>query len=259
MALLALEPIDRIGLLITDKRHLPPLRLRRFVGPLGRFEASGAAWSVMLKLLAGMQSSSAVWDIGCGCGLMAFELQPYLIPESGGRYVGSDIHEPSIRWCQRHITTTHFQFIHHDLYNASYNPHGSVAPENFNVSETLGLFDVVIAKSLFTHITPDMALRYLKVISDRLTAGGRCMLSCFLFNSVQETKGDIDFCYGNKHFRYAYQNRLEAAVAYQRDFFLSLVSKAGLLLTQPILRGGWFQRADALNYQDILILTRQER
>jgi 2-polyprenyl-3-methyl-5-hydroxy-6-metoxy-1,4-benzoquinol methylase len=254
LALWLLEPVDRMGLLVTGKSMLPPLRLRRFVGPVGRFEASGAEWACMLKLMAGLKSGSTIWDIGCGCGVMAMELKPYLLSAQGARYVGSDIHKPSIMWCQHHIREPHYQFIYHDLYNASYNQHGTITPANFDPGDGLGLFDVVMAKSLFTHINPDMAARYLSVISDHLAADGKCLLSCFLFDSAQTSKGEIDFAYGDDHFRYAYQNRMEAAVAYQHDYFIDMLNTAGLHLAQPILRGGWFQRIDALNYQDIVML-----
>ena len=254
--LLAVEPIDRLGLLINGKNKLPPLRLRRFVGPLNTFEASGSAWACMLKLLAGLKSNSSLWDIGCGCGLMAIELGSFLHAELGGRYVGSDIHAPSILWCQRHIKASNITFIHHDLYNASYNPNGKVALTEFSLDDTLGQFNVIMAKSLFTHITISMTERYLHLMQERLANGGMCILSAFLFNSIGTTHGSIDFCYGDNHVRYAYQNRVESAVAYNTDFFMTLVHNAGLDLARPIMRGSWFQDRDSLNYQDIVVLQR---
>ncbi len=257
VALLIAEPIDRLGLLINGKKDLPPLQLRRFVGPLSTFEASGASWACMLKLLAKLKSNSSIWDIGCGCGLMALELRSYLFPEQGSRYLGSDIHKPSIKWCQRHIKQSNFAFIHHDIQNSSYNPRGKINPVDFSLDESYGRFDVIMAKSLFTHITTPMAKRYLDIIHDHLVPHGLCLVSSFLFNSVESSHGLIDFCYGGDQFRYAYKNRIESAVAYQKDFFIELVYNAGLELAHPIISGGWAHKYDGLNFQDIVLLKRR--
>lgn len=257
VALLALEPVDRLGLLINKKGHFPPLWLRRYVGSLARFEASGAEFACLLKLLAGLKSNSALLDIGCGCGMMALELTSYIDGHEGGRYVGTDIHKPSIAWCKHHIKLAHFQFIHHDIYNASFNPKGKIDPADYQFQDTVGYFDVVMAKSLFTHITPSMAEKYLQIIYGKLTKKGTCILSCFLFDSIETSRGTIDFCYGDDHFRYAYKNRIESAVAYQKAYFLSMVDQAGLKLAQPLLRGAWFQPHNAVNFQDIVLLQQK--
>lgn len=251
---LVLEPIDRFGLLINHKTALPPLRLRRYVGSLARFEASAAEYASYLKLLANLKSDSEILDIGCGCGLLALELEDYLVAGTGGRYVGIDIHKPSIAWCQKHFSPEHFQFIHHDIFNATFNPAGYISPAEFSLSADTGLFDVIVAKSLFTHITPVMAQRYLQIINKHLKDDGVCIISAFLFDDATSAKGDIDFRYGSAEFRYAYQNRIESAVAYRHDYFLDLISSCGLMLDRPIYRGGWYQPQNALNYQDIIVL-----
>ena len=103
LTLLALWPLDYISRLINDKTDFPPLHLRRYVGPLRSFESSGAEFLSYLRLLAGLRPSDRILDIGCGCGLMALFLEDYL--DEKGAYVGVDIHRPSIRWCQKKIST----------------------------------------------------------------------------------------------------------------------------------------------------------
>src|SRR5829696_7239370 len=92
----ALEPLDLVSRVVTGKTDLPPLRLRKHVGPLRTFESSGAEFAVYLKLLCGLRSDERLLDIGCGCGLMAISLADYL--DARGRYVGVDIDRPSIDW-----------------------------------------------------------------------------------------------------------------------------------------------------------------
>jgi predicted O-methyltransferase YrrM len=86
-AYVALEPLDYVSRVINGKRDLPPLRLRRHVGPLRTFEASAAEFQTYLRLLVGLDRKESILDIGCGCGLMALALKDYL--DHDGRYVGS--------------------------------------------------------------------------------------------------------------------------------------------------------------------------
>lgn len=124
LALLLPEQIDRMGLLVTRKRRLPPLHIRRFVGLLRGFQIPGTEWARTRKLLTILNTSPALWDIGCGCGLVAIELQPYLLSDQG-----SGINKPYINCCQRRIKEPNTQFIFHHMHNASYNQHATIVPQ----------------------------------------------------------------------------------------------------------------------------------
>jgi tRNA G46 methylase TrmB len=123
-ALLALAPLDYVMRVLNRKADLPPLHLRRYVGPLRSFEASGAEFMGHLRTLAGLRPDGRVLDIGCGCGQMALHLTKYL--NEKGSYVGIDIHGPSIRWCQRNISNrrSNFEFAHIDVHKPRFQPFG---------------------------------------------------------------------------------------------------------------------------------------
>ncbi|HEU4508752.1 MAG TPA: class I SAM-dependent methyltransferase, partial [Pyrinomonadaceae bacterium] len=108
VALLALSPLDYLSRLLNHKTDLPPLHLRRYVGPLKSFESSGNEFMGYLRTLARLQPDERVLDVGCGCGQMALQLKDYL--NDRGRYVGLDIHGSSIRWCQKKIRNPNFEF-----------------------------------------------------------------------------------------------------------------------------------------------------
>jgi ubiquinone/menaquinone biosynthesis C-methylase UbiE len=113
------------------------LHLRRHVGPLRTFEASGAEFMSYLRLLLDLQANAQLLDIGCGCGLMALYLKDYL--DNNGTYTGVDIHGPSISWCTNHIKHPNFRFT-------------QIADAKLPFAAQS--FDVILLKSVFTHLRP---------------------------------------------------------------------------------------------------------
>lgn len=109
---------------------------------------------ILLKILAGLRGDSRLWDIGCGCGMLELALE-----DAGwkGPLIGTDIHKPCIRWAQNHISNRipSFEFIHADVLNDAYWPRGRLTVQEWRDSFDQGDFDVVIAKSLFTHMLPE--------------------------------------------------------------------------------------------------------
>ncbi|HKY45358.1 MAG TPA: class I SAM-dependent methyltransferase [Pyrinomonadaceae bacterium] len=258
LALLVLSPLDYVSRVLKDKRDLPPLHLRRYVGPLESFESSGAEFMDHLRLLAELRPGERVLDIGCGCGQMALHLEKYL-DENGG-YVGVDIHRPSIRWCQKNIAArrSNFQFAHIDVRNLAYNPSGSHRAETYQFPFNDRSFDLILLKSVFTHMRPPEVSNYLQEVSRLLRSNGRCLATFFLFNEEQaslalEGANDLEFKYGEGVWRYRLEQSPESAVAYDESYVMELLREHGLTLKQPVHYGRWSGQ-DGLSYQDILLL-----
>lgn len=259
---ISLTPFDYLWRAINDKRELPPLYLRRHVGPLRSFETSGAEFMAYLRLLCRLQPMERVLDIGCGCGQMALQLLDYLNPQ--GLYVGLDVHRPSIMWCSRNIESrrANFKFQYMDVESDAYNPRGRHAADSFSFAFNDREFDVILLKSVLTHMRPQGVDNYLGEISRLLSKDGRCLATLFLMNEKQrrlaaEGLNQLDFAFGDDHCRWVYKHSPESAVAYEEDFVMELLEKHGLALKQPILYGSWSGLADGLSYQDILLLERQ--
>ena len=257
--LVALGPVDYVKRVVTGKTELPPLRLRRYVGPLRSFESSGREFMDYLREIAGLQTSDRVLDIGCGCGQMALQLKDYLDENAG--YVGVDIHRPSITWCQNKIASRHknFRFAHLDVRNLAYNPNGTQPAEAYRFPFDDRSFDLILLKSVFTHMRPPDVSNYLAEVARLMKTGGRCLATFFLLNDEQaalakQGANDLVFNYGAGVWRYVHEHSPESAVAYDENFVMQLLEKYGLAVKQQIY-GRWSGREEGLSYQDILIIN----
>ena len=215
-----------------------------------------------LRLLAELQPEERVLDVGCGCGLMALYLKNYL--DASGSYVGLDIHQPSISWCQKKISTerSNFHFAHIDVRSLAYNANGKHSAETYQFPYDGHSFDVILLKSVFTHLRPPEVKNYLSEVSRLLTVKGRCLATFFLLNEgqkllAQDGKGTLAFNFGQGPWRYVYENSPESAAAYEESYVLELLKENDLKLKRPIFYGSWSGRKDGLSFQDILLLEKK--
>lgn len=252
-AYLALGPLDYVVRVINGKRDLPPLHLRRHVGPLRSFEASGAEFQTYLRLLVQLRPDESILDIGCGCGLMALTLRDFM--NDNGRYVGVDIHKPSINWCCRNIQPEHhnFEFVHLAASQRRTAPFRLPFPDH--------AFDVILVKSVFTHLRSEEAEVYLSEIARLLSERGRCLATFFLLNEQQDELkkrglNQIAFEYGDETSGYSYKNSPESAVAFRERFVMGSLEKYELSLRQPVIDGTWSGLSEGLSFQDMLLIKR---
>jgi SAM-dependent methyltransferase len=253
------SPFDALFRRINGLEKYPPIHLRRQVGCLGDIGGSGAEFVVYLKLLAGLRAGQAVWDVGCGTGFLELALE-----QAGwtGRLVGTDIHRPCIEWAQRNITTRvpAFRFIHSDIHNEAYWPQGRLSALEWLSGFAERDFDLVVAKSLITHMLPDELDLYLNAISTRLKPSGKALITCFILNPAQEelrASNQITFTRPAADARYAVRHLVApaAAVAYDESYVTGRLRQNGLEQT-AIHFGYWTGRQDGLSYQDILVVQK---
>lgn len=206
-----------------------------------------------------LQNHERVLDAGCGAGRFAVALRNYL---DLGDYVGFDIHRPAINWCRRTIETVHpnFRFTLVDVRNKHYNPRGQIRPEDFVFPCASRSVDLVFASSLFTHLTPTAADRYLGEISRVLKPGGRFVGSFFLLNdhtlSVLSRTSPSFIPLDSVH---AVQNPddIEAAVAFDEQAVQDALRKHGLIPSR-IEYGGWSFRPRSLSFQDFVLAVKPD-
>jgi SAM-dependent methyltransferase len=262
LAYICLGPLDYLARFINGKADFPPLYLRRQVGPLRTFEISGAEFMAYLRLLCKLRPTESLLDIGCGCGLMALHLADYL--DATGSYRGLDIHRPSIRWCRKHFAKyPNFNFAFMDVRSLAYNARGRYAAEDYSFDLEDRHFDLVLLKSVFTHMRPAEVDNYLRQISRILSYDGRCLMTFFLLNEEQAELArsglnQLDFKHGEGVWRYVYRNSPESAVAFHETHVLDMLRNHGLELSEPVLYGTWSGRVDGLSFQDIFLVRKRQ-
>ena len=148
------------------------------------------------------------------------------------------------------------------MKNHAYNPKGEYTADEFSFPFNDSSFDVILLKSVFTHMRPSEVDNYLQEISRLLTTNGRCLATFFLLNDQQEElakKGfnKLSFKFGDETWRYVYKNSPESAIAYKESYVIELLQKHGLVLKMPIFHGNWSGLKNGLSYQDILVLHKQ--
>ena len=240
------SPIDRLALILNGKSELPPIHLRRHSGPLNAFERAAAEYVGILSALVGFGRSSRVLDVGSGAGALAVMLKERLGPE--GRYLGLDVDRACIRWCLAHLRDDRFDFRHHNYWNATYHPQG-VRFRAWPVEA--GGEDIVVLKSVFTHmLTADVEF-YIGELKRVLSTGGSGVVTAFTYESVDSSVERL-FSHDGGGFRFARAGSPESAIAYPRDWLLGEFAKHGLAV--EFHPGFWRPGIGrTLTYQDVIV------
>jgi ubiquinone/menaquinone biosynthesis C-methylase UbiE len=172
---------------------------------------------------------SDILDIGVGCGRWAHWLRDYNFRgrQFTGTYVGVDIDEEAIAWCQKHYDAERFRFYVSTDTSVSYH-HMESSQSVYRIPLADNSFDLVFSNSLLTHLLEAEVENYLRESYRLLRAGGAMMHSHFNIENPPAT-------YGTRHtFQHQMGNALieseaqpEAAVAYHTDFLFGLCRKIG--------------------------------
>jgi len=206
----------------------------------------------------GLTPDDRVLDMGCGIGFMAVRLTKFI---DGGSFHGFDVVPTAIQWASSHITKRYpnFHFQHADLFSAHYNPHGKFKPESFTFPYEADTFSFVYALSLFTHLLPSAAERYLREMARTMKPQSTGWLTAFLVNN--EVAALIQA--GKSSLAMTPQERCwvldplfpETAVGLMEADFCGWCHSAGLKVKR-IDRGSWCGRSDYAGYQDHVVVEK---
>lgn len=235
--------------------YTPPRRLTGYVGNTD-FRTTGDEYRGYFQDLAGLAPADRVLDIGCGIGRMARVMVDVLRPP--GSYDGFDVVAEGIDWCRTHYagTPAPFGFHHADLRNALYNPQGARRPETYRFPFHDARFDLAVATSVFTHVLPATADRYLAEAARVLAPGWRLFTTWLLLPCSRMPEG---FARLDPALPVAVADPAvpEAAVAYDEPWLRHRLVAHGFTL-DTIEPGSWDGR-DVFHYQDLVVARTRDQ
>ena len=240
-----------------------PRYLRKRVNPARdprAFRAIGDAFVRDLVDLCALKPADAVLDAGCGCGQVAASLTRYL--DARGRYDGFDVDRAMIDWSRRHIgaANPNFRFTYVDIFNNAYNAGGTVRASGFRFPYDDAVFDVVFAKSLFTHMFPDDCRQYLAEMTRVLKPGGRCLNTFLLINDestalIRGGRSALPLAPAGDYWT-TNPERQEDAIGLDEGW-LRQQYRAVVLEITAVRYGGWCGRASSADFQDFVIAEKR--
>ncbi len=163
---------------------LPPLKLRELVGPTDPAAFDQRPGERVFPTLTDDQLYDFVLDFGCGCGRIARRLALAAAPMPR-RYVGCDLHAGMIAWDNKNLAPRleGFTFIHQDVFNPGFNPDPSL-PHTAPFPAEDGAVSLMLALSVFTHLTQEQVPSYLDEAQRALRPDGVLLASFFLFDKA---------------------------------------------------------------------------
>ena len=213
-----------------------------------------------LREVAGLGPESRVVDIGCGYGRLAHALLRW--PGFRGRYAGIDILERHVGWCAECLAPLaggRFEFRFLDVRNGRYNPQGALDPNTVDLGVPPRSADVVVLSSVFTHMYPEQITHYLEQIRLMAAPGARVFATFFLLNDAwRAAAAENRPRYPLPHALNDVCRFMDAAdplhvIAYEESWVRQQVAAAAFGPVGSVLYGSWSGRADAFDFQDVLV------
>lgn len=235
-----------------------PWRLWHNVGG-GDFHALGAHYFAQFSEAVALEQTDHVLDMGCGAGRVAFPIAAFL--QSGGRYTGFDLSQRALDFAQRHVASrAALTFVHAPVQSREYAGVGAPASQyRFPVDD--GSVDAALAISLFSHLLPQDAARYLAETGRALRPGGRVFLTAFIVDeparqTLQDRRAACQMTPISAEAWAADPRHPERAIAFEKTAFEDWMRQAGLVWARPMRTGYWATPEKAGEFQDQIVLEK---
>jgi len=218
---------------------LPPLELRELVGLPDSVDWDQRPGEHVFPTLRDPDAYDLILDFGCGCGRIARKLALAGAPVPR-QYVGTDLHAGMIKWCNENLQPVmpQYEFVHQNIQNAGLNP-GDALPTTLPFPVADDSVSLLVAHSVFTHLTESQAGFYLREARRVLQPGGLMVATFFLFE-----KRYLPMMQRSQNALYINPVDPSNAVIFDREWLLAALSWRGLRVTAaepPAIRGFQWQ------------------
>ena len=237
-------------------------------GGIDTFDVIAAAHMTGLSQFIGISPDHSILEIGCGIGRDAIPLTKILSEE--GKYLGVDIIERSVNFCNENIKAKYknFDFIHYDVADQLHNPTGTTKTTGIKLPIKDHSIDRVIAWSVFTHLYEVDIRHYLKEFRRVLKPDGVGYVTMFVVDdAILESARKTNLTPFNLRFEHPLTENCFindpafplGAIAYRREALNAMIADAGLGLKRDFLRGAWSgYYPNPEDGQDVMIICSPE-
>lgn len=214
---------------------------------------------------AGLKPDHRLLDLGCGAGRLAVALAAYL--DENGSYLGLDAAAGAIELCDEFIGSKlpNFAFEHVDVHNTVYNAQQGTRSSDDRFPCEDASVDFVFSNSLFTHLVPTDAERYLLEIGRVLRPGGVSLNTMFLLNDesiasleAPDATTTAPHVIAGGSARVRELERPEMWIGFDERWMLDLHERAGMRIRR-VRYGSWTGRESSgpgFGPKDIVIAVR---
>jgi SAM-dependent methyltransferase len=214
---------------------LPPIELRELVGLPDAADWDQPDGRPVFPNVRDPDAYDLILDFGCGCGRIARKLALAAAP-APERYIGTDLHAGMIKWCQENLQAVlpQYEFVHQNVQNAGLNP-GDDLPTTLPLPVADDSVSLLVAHSVFTHLTESQAGFYLREARRVLRPGGTMVATFFLFE-----KRYFPMMQRSQNALYINPVDPSNAVIFDREWLLTALSWRGLRVRAaepPAIRG----------------------
>jgi len=215
-------------------------------------------------------SEPRIVDIGCGTGLVAISVEPYI--EGGGYYVGMDVDKERIDFCKSKYRKSRYSFKHLDIANTEYHPDAQKKRTKWPVESSS--YDMCTALSVWTHLARKDAIFYFNEVERVLKKNGKFISTFFLLDESYQPsrkKEETESAFHNtRPDRWIFENKAygeddwwypswaenpERAAGVTKQGIEEMVKNTNMEVVEH-KTGNW-KETNGLYFQDILIFEKK--